>query len=104
MADGNYTPGGETVKSVKRLQRRAGLRRPEDVDGNLGPKTRRRCKKRGIYDFDAVPLEAMGQDAVTHWIDDPDSSEVKVWPPASNEFKFASGEPMALQRGDISIS
>lgn len=80
LADGDYTnaPDGKTVLSVKRLQRQLGLR-GKDVDGNLGPKTRRFCKEKRFFDFDVVPLEAADKLNGTEWCG-PDHEGFLLWP------------------------
>jgi hypothetical protein len=86
VVDSDYTnkPDGKTVMSVKRLQRRVGLR-GSDVDGNLGPKTRRFCKEKGVFDFDAIPLNCGSDLNSTEWCHPERPGEFQFWPPKSEE-------------------
>ncbi len=81
VVDSDYTnrPDGKTVMSVKELQRRVGLQ-GDDVDGNLGPRTRRLCKEKGIFDFDAVPLHPADLNS-TEWCGSEHPEKYQMWPP-----------------------
>ena len=92
VADGAYGP--LTAASIRRVQQNVGLR-GANRDGNLGPRTRERCRVRGFFDFDAVPLMAIDGNVTTQWFG-PDSKERMIWPPApaSEEDRVELLEPV----------
>lgn len=76
VADGEY--GSQTAKAVMTLQTFLGFA-GEDVDGNFGPKTRKRLKEQLGIDIDSI---MMAQEFAGHTMYVALSGEQFPWPPA----------------------
>ena len=76
VCDADYGP--MTAEAVKNLQAHIGFRL-DDVDGNLGPKTRARLKAQTGIDVDAIP-GAKGVTCTTYYRE-PNNEDLVLWRP-----------------------